>query len=150
LANFVAMAGAGEWREAREAIVREHMEAENDLDFDRALATFDRPRYELIGTGRVFDGAEAVAGYFRASRRPFPDQRNEVLALHHMDDGVAAEFVLRGTHLGPFPGLDDIPPTGRTFECQMVALFLFEEDRLVCERIYFDTSTIIRQLGAAG
>jgi len=144
------MADDRRWRDAREAIVHEHMEAENVLDFDRALATFDRPRYELIGTGRVFEGAEAVAGYFRASRRLFPDQRNEVLALHHMDDGVAAEFVLRGTHLGPFPGLDDIPPTGRTFKCQMVALFLFEEDRLVCERIYFDTSTIIRQLGAAG
>jgi hypothetical protein len=31
----------------------------------------------------------------------------------------------------------------------MVALFLFEEDRLVCERVYFDSATILRQLGIA-
>ena len=31
----------------------------------------------------------------------------------------------------------------------MVAFFLFEEDRLVCERVYFDSATILRQLGIA-
>jgi limonene-1,2-epoxide hydrolase len=29
----------------------------------------------------------------------------------------------------------------------MVALFLFEGDRIVCERVYFDAATILRQLG---
>jgi hypothetical protein len=29
------------------------------------------------------------------------------------------------------------------------ALFIFEEDRLVCERVYFDAGTILRQLGVA-
>jgi hypothetical protein len=31
----------------------------------------------------------------------------------------------------------------------MVALFLFEDDRLVGERVYFDSATIARQLGIA-
>ena len=31
----------------------------------------------------------------------------------------------------------------------MTAFFLFEEDRLVCERVYFDVGTIMRQLGLA-
>jgi hypothetical protein len=31
----------------------------------------------------------------------------------------------------------------------MVALFLFEGERLVCERVYFDSATIMRQLGIA-
>jgi hypothetical protein len=31
----------------------------------------------------------------------------------------------------------------------MVALFLFEEDGLVGERVYFDSATIQRQLGIA-
>ncbi len=60
-----------------------------------------------------------------------------------MDDGVAAEFILKGTHEGELRG---IPPTGKSFECRMVALFLFDEDRLVCERVYFDTATILAQL----
>jgi hypothetical protein len=57
-----------------------------------------------------------------------------------------AEFELKGTHRGRLRGL---PPTGREFTCRMVALFLFEEDRLVCERVYFDANTILRQLGIA-
>ena len=59
---------------------------------------------------------------------------------------VIAEFWLRGTHEGSFRGL---PATGRSFECRMAALFLFDEDRLVCERVYFDAGTILRQLGIA-
>ena len=28
-----------------------------------------------------------------------------------------------------------------------MAFFLFEDDRLVCERVYFDAATILSQLG---
>ena len=130
----------------REAIVREHMESENRHEFDVTLATFDHPRYELIATGEVHDGAAAVRRYFAETRRAFPDQRNELIALHHSTDAVIAEFDLLGTHLGPLRGL---PPTGRSFRCRMAAFFLFEKDRLVCERVYFDSATILRQLGVA-
>jgi steroid delta-isomerase-like uncharacterized protein len=133
-------------RNKREATVREHMESENRHDFDTTMETFYHPRYELIPTGDVHDGKGAVARYFEETRSAFPDQRNELIALHHADDAVIAEFILKGTHKGSFRGL---PPTGRSFECRMVALFLFDEDRLVCERVYFDSATILRQLGIA-
>jgi steroid delta-isomerase-like uncharacterized protein len=133
-------------RERREAIVREHMESENRHDFDTTIDTFEHPRYEIVATGDVHDGEEAVRAYFAESRTAFPDQRNELIQLHHMEDGVAAEFILRGTHEGELRGM---PPTGKSFECRMVALFLFEDDRLVCERVYFDSATILRQLGIA-
>jgi steroid delta-isomerase-like uncharacterized protein len=135
-----------ELRETRESIVREHMESENRQDFDVTMNTFHHPRYELIGTGDVYDGAQEVEAYFAQTRAAFPDQRNELIALHHADDAVVAEFTLRGTHRGSLRGL---PATGRSFECRMVALFLFEDDRLVCERVYFDAATIQRQLGVA-
>jgi steroid delta-isomerase-like uncharacterized protein len=141
------MAVAPELRTAREQIVREHMESENRHEFDVTLATFaDHPRYEIMPTGEVHDGADEVSRYFKETRTAFPDQRNELVALHHADDAVVAEFVLKGTHLGKFRGLAG---TGKSFECRMVALFLFEEDRLVCERVYFDAATIQRQLGLA-
>ncbi len=133
-------------REKREAIVVEHMESENRHEFDVTLDTFDHPRYELIATGDVHDGEAEVAAYFEETRTAFPDQRNERIALHHSDDTVVVEAMLYGTHLGPFRGL---PPTGRPFEMRFCALFLFEEDRLVCERVYFDAATILRQLGIA-
>ena len=130
-------------RGRREAIVRRHMEAENVHDFDAVIDTFARPRYELVGTGRVHDGEAAVREYFRETRTAFPDQRNELIALHHADDAVVAEFWLLGTHRGPLGGL---APTGRSFRCRMAAFFLFEGEDLVCERVYFDAATILRQL----
>jgi steroid delta-isomerase-like uncharacterized protein len=135
-----------ELRETREAIVREHMESENRHEYDATIATFDHPRYELIGTGDVYDGPEEVARYFEETRTAFPDQENEVLAIHHADDAVLVEALVRGTHLGAYRGL---PPTGRNWEMQFLAVFVFEQDRLVCERVYFDANTVLQQLGIA-
>jgi len=131
-------------RATREAIVREHMESENRHEFDVTLGTFDHPRYEIVPTGDVYDGEEEVRGYFEASRTAFPDQRNELIALHHADDAVIVEFDLKGTHRGPLRG---VAPTNRSFTCRTVALFVFEEERLVAERVYFDLMTILGQLG---
>src|SRR6266542_1547183 len=138
------MAVTDELRRKREELVIEHMESENRHQYDATLETFDHPRYELIGTGDVYDGAEEVARYFEETRTAFPDQRNELIALHHADDAVIVEANLYGTHEGPFRGL---PPTGRTFEMRFVAVFVFDDDRLVCERVYFDSNTVLRQLG---
>ena len=137
---------SAEIRERREQIVVEHMESENRQEFDITLETFDHPRYELIGTGDVYDGPQAVAAYFKETRTAFPDQRNELIAMHHSDDAVIVEANLYGTHEGPYRGL---PPTGRKFEVRFMAMFVFEDDRLVCERVYFDAGTVLRQLGIA-
>lgn len=127
----------------REEKVRLHMEAENVHDFDAVIGTFAHPRYELIGTDRVHDGEADVREYFRQTRTAFPDQRNELIALHHAADAVIAEFWLLGTHKG---ALGNLAPTGRSFRCRMTAFFLFEGEGLVCERVYFDSGTIRRQL----
>jgi steroid delta-isomerase-like uncharacterized protein len=133
-------------RTKREAIVREHMESENRHEFDVTMDTFHHPRYEIIATGEVHDGEAEVAQYFKETRAAFPDQRNELVSLRHADDAVVVEFDLKGTHRGSLRGL---PPTGREFTCRMTAFFLFEEDRLIGERVYFDSATIQRQLGIA-
>ena len=79
-------------RERRLAIVREHMESENTHDFDVTMATFDHPRYEIVPTGDIYDGAEEVARYYELTRRAFPDQRNENTTLTVADDAIIAEF----------------------------------------------------------
>jgi steroid delta-isomerase-like uncharacterized protein len=133
-------------KKKREKIVREHMDSENRHEFDVTLETFDHPRYEIVPTGDVYDGPEEVMAYFEETRRAFPDQRNELVSLHHSDDAVIVEAILRGTHNGPLRGL---PPTGRSFEMPFVAFFVFEGDGLVCERVYFNSGTILEALGIA-
>jgi steroid delta-isomerase-like uncharacterized protein len=133
-------------RARREAVVREHMESENRHEFDVTMGTFGHPRYEIVPTGEVYDGEEEVARYFAESRAAFPDQRNELIAMHQADDSVIVEFDLLGTHLGSLRGL---PPTGREFTCRTLAIFEFEGEGIVCERVYFDLLTILGQLGIA-
>ncbi len=130
----------------REATVREHMDSENRHEIDDAIGTFDHPRYELYSMGEFFDGPEEVHRYFADIWGTFPDLRAELINLRHAEDAVIIEVELVATQLGSFRGL---PPTGLGYRCRQAVFFLFEDDRLVCERVYFDAITILRQLGLA-
>lgn len=124
----------------------EHMDSENRHEYDATIQTFGHPRYEIVPTGDVFDGETEVRAYFAETRAAFPDQRNELVKMHHAEDSVIVEFDLKGTHLGAFRGL---PATGRAFTCRTLAIFEFEGEGIVCERVYFDSATILRALGIA-
>jgi len=131
---------------ARARIVHAHMDAEERRDFDAARATFHRPRYEIVATGEIHDGADAVARFYDETARAFPDLTFERRVLRHSDDAVTVETVYRATHGGAWRGL---PATGRVVAYPMMNVFLFEEDRLVGERMYFDLLTPLRQVGVA-
>jgi steroid delta-isomerase-like uncharacterized protein len=133
-----------ETRAARERLVLDHFHDEVTQEWDKVLATFPHPHYELIPTMTVHDGQEAVRGYYRDTRTAFPDQDHEIIALRHSDDSVIVEFWLLGTHRGP---LGAIPPTGNRFRVRMTAFFIFDEnEQLVCERVYFDSLSLVKQL----
>ena len=73
------------------------MQSENEQRFDDTIATFAHPHYELDRRpARIYDGEDAVRQYYRDSRARVPDQRNELIAMHHTDDAVIVEFWLRG------------------------------------------------------
>ena len=132
--------------------VRDHMALECVGDWDAVIATFAHPRYEMYGSGAVFDGEEAVRGYFKASRTPFPDQANQVIAMAHDGDTVLVEAFLTSTHLGPLRvGARVIEPSGRAFRVRIAASFEFApgSDRIVCERPYFDQGAVLRALDLA-
>ena len=132
-------------RRRRLEVIREHMDTEVTQEFDRTLATFNgHPHYEIIATGQVFDGDDEVMGYYRMTRTAFPDQRHDNVRCHVADDAVIVEFDLLGTNLGEFYGL---PPTGKAFRVPIIAVFFFEDDRIVNERIYFDSASLVTQIG---
>ena len=114
-------------RQDREARVIEHMQSENVQEWDRTMATFSHPRYELPD-GTVIDGADNVMRYWIEGRTLVPDQRNELIELTHLDGGqVQIEFWLRGT-----PTTSSEP-----FEIRLWAVFGFDENDLMTgERVY--------------
>jgi steroid delta-isomerase-like uncharacterized protein len=134
-----------EQRQRRLDVLEEHFRSEVDQEFDRTLATFNgRPHYEIMATGQVYDGDDEVLRYHRRQRTAFPDQRHENVRHHFADDSVVSEFDLLGTNLGPFYGR---PPTGQAFRVPVIAVFFFEEDRIINERVYLDRASMLTQIG---
>src|SRR5262249_18758768 len=123
-----------------------HFRAEVDHDWDTCLATFNgHPRYEIVPTGQVHDGDEAVLAYHRAQRVAFPDQRHDHVQFHVADDDtVIAEFDLLGTNTGELLGP---PPTGGSFRVPVIAVFSFEGERITNERVSLDLASLLRQVG---
>jgi len=131
-------------RERREAVVNAHIEAEAvKHDVAAALATFSHPRYEVPAMGGIVDGGEAVEGLLSQLLAAFPDFWLEKLAVHHADDAVIVECKFGGTHRGVWAGIE---PTGNRMEVQSALIFVFENENLVCEKVYFDHATVLRQL----
>ncbi len=130
--------------EKRRAVVIEHFETETAQEFDKTLKTFDHPRYEIMANNQVFDGPEEVMAYYIATRTAFPDQRHENVRLHFAEDAVIAEFDLLGTNSGEFYGRE---PTHKSFRVPIVALFFFKDNKITNERIYFDTASLLAQIG---
>jgi steroid delta-isomerase-like uncharacterized protein len=131
---------------SRERIVLAHIDAEQRGDWVGALETFHHPRYEITPTGEVFDGEEEVLGFYRESASAFPEISFQTRALYSAETAVIHEAVMTAQHRGAWRGL---PGTGRMVQYSMLNVFLFEEDRLVGERMYFDLLTLLRQVGVA-
>jgi uncharacterized protein len=134
---------AADLRERREAIVNRHVEAENCHDIEATIATFERPRYEMNSVAH--DGADAVREMHKTLNAALPDLQVTVDRLRHTDDAVIVEARIIGTHDGEWQG---IPPTGRRVNFGGVGIFEFEHDRLVCEKVIFDSAAVLAQIGA--
>lgn len=137
-------------RERREAVVREHWDAENRHDPDGIVASFSATRasYEIPAFGP--DGqrpdAASVRELWEGMLAAFPDFHIEPGPMLHGDNHIFVEVRVTGTQAGEFAG---IPPTGRSVDLPRVAnLFEFEGDELVCERVYLDFAEMRRQLMA--
>lgn len=135
-------------RRLRLQVLEKHFQSEIDHDWDACLATFkDVPRYEIVATGQVHEGREAVVAYHTRQRTAFPDQRHENVRMHVADDDtVISEFDLLGTNTGEFMG---VPPTGQSFRVAVIAVFTFDGDRIINERVYLDGASLLRQIGHA-
>lgn len=116
-------------RQRRLEVISEHMDTEVTQEFDRTLATFNgHPRYEIMPTGQVFDGDDEVMGYYRMTRTAFPDQRHDNVRYHVTDDY----------------GDRRIRPAGNQ---SRRVLRSSADDRIVNERVYFDSASLVTQIG---
>lgn len=118
----------------REELVLRHVAAENARDLDAVMATFTHPRYEIIPTGAVFDGAAAVRAMLVQQWTELPLLRYSAASLYHGDDGLVVET--RTT------------APGTPIDMLSINLFGFRGTDLVLERCYFDRMLLTAQLAS--
>lgn len=132
-----------QWRESRSALIQQHIDAENRHDLTAWLATFTRPSYELVALDSSAVGATAVADLAGRLLTAFPNLYTELFALYHADLAVILEGQLVGAQTGAWLGL---PASGRVINLPFVAIFKFDEARLIGKKVYFDSGLMMRQL----
>jgi steroid delta-isomerase-like uncharacterized protein len=138
----MAVAVDQDLRERREAIVREHVDAENRHDIEATIATFHSPNYKV--NGEPVEGEAAVRELLQGLMDGFPNFHAEIGKLHHAEVAVFGEARITGTHDGEFNG---VPPTGKAIDMSMAAIFEFDGDWLLCETVYWDFATLLTQVG---
>ena len=123
-------------------MVIQHIDAENRHDVEASIATFYTPRYQVFPMGIIHDGEQAVGELLSGMFKGFRDFAVVIIKTHHSDDAVILELRMKGTHLGDWAGLK---PTGRLMDIPIACVFEFDSDRLVCEKVYFDMTTLMQE-----
>jgi steroid delta-isomerase-like uncharacterized protein len=134
-------------RQAREAVVRSHMDAECRHDVAATLETFAEPNYDVVPLGAPANGQTAVEELLGGLFAAFPDFDTKALSLHHGDDIVFVDTLITGTHQGNWAG---VPASGRPIEVRCGCIFHFNDDQLTRETVYFDHATLLAQIGVQG
>jgi predicted ester cyclase len=131
-----------------EALLEEHLAAENAHDIDRIMATFvASPVMEMNGT--PIEGLEAVrevhrsVGFAGGDAGSFSELHVVERRRYRTGDAIVVEQTLSARHTGAFR---DVTPTGRTISIALCTVYLFEGGRIAREHVYLDWSRVRHQL----
>jgi steroid delta-isomerase-like uncharacterized protein len=121
----------------------------NSADWQRLEATLSPDcTYDEFGTARQARGAREVIELFQGWKRAMPDAEGNVEDVVAGEDRVALEVTWRGTLTGPLPAPGgEIQPTGRKQVTPAAIILKFEGDAVRESHQYFDSLTLLRQLG---
>jgi steroid delta-isomerase-like uncharacterized protein len=131
-------------------IAREQIDAFNSGDWERVRALFaSDSRYDEFGTGRKIDGPEKIVEVFKGWKQAFPDAAGTVTSAFASGDTAVLEVTWKGTHTGPLTMAEGtIPASGKRHETPGAIFYTFEGDKIKESRQYFDSLTLLKQIGA--
>ncbi len=99
--------------------------------------------------GVRLEGRDQIRGYWAGLFQAFPDGGTEILRNAETGDMFFAEIMNRGTHTGQFtlPDGTALPPTGKSAELPGMLFVRVRDGKLVEENTYYDSLTMMSQLG---
>jgi SnoaL-like polyketide cyclase len=134
---------------ARLRLLNEHLEAENRHDIEAIMETYEQDP-EVVVNGKAFRGLSPIRKFHE--RLGFgPDGGFSELHVgerhrYTHDEAVVIEQTLSGKHTSAWQGL---AASGRSFSIPVCTVYTFgEQNKLACERVYFDSALLLKQLEA--
>ncbi len=135
-------------REARIRLVEAHLLAENDNNINAIVETFGTQAYFVLN-GLRLEGKDQIQsiyeGFGFGGNGGFSELNAKAEKWHIADDSIVLELTLSGVHTKEWNG---IAATNNKFEVTVAAIFSFDEEgKLESERVYFDMTLVLKQLG---
>jgi steroid delta-isomerase-like uncharacterized protein len=131
-------------------LARKQVDAFNAGDWEQLRAGLaSDSRYDELGTERKIDGPEKILELFKGWKTAFPDAAGSVTSAVASGNKAALEVTWKGTHTGPLETPEGtIPASGKRQETPAAFFFTFEGDKIKESRHYFDSMTLLKQIGA--
>ena len=130
-------------------IVEKAFEDINAHDLSQA-STYQAPGYKYQGPGLPGPvGPDGYAAYMQGYFDAFPDLHFQLTHKVAQGDVVIVNWVGTGTHDGPLrmPSGDSLPATGKKGTNFGSSTFEFQKGKVLRSSTYFDTATMLAQLG---
>ena len=120
-----------------------------DVPLLLSLVTDD---FELqdVALGMSWHGQQGWGEWLQNWATSLPDAQIQLDSLAADGDVIVAEHTGRGTHSGVLnTPMGAIPPTGKPIELRFAEFFHMRDAKIKMMRAYWDTGTLMRQLGLA-
>jgi steroid delta-isomerase-like uncharacterized protein len=132
-------------------LARKQVDAFNTGDWEqmRSMLASDS-HYDELGTQRKIEDPEKIIELFKGWKTAFPDAIGTVTSAVASGNKAALEVTWKGTHRGPLETSEGtIPASGKRQETPAAFFLTFEGDKIKESRHYFDSMTLLKQIGAA-
>jgi predicted ester cyclase len=134
---------AAEYDEIRE-LWKRHSIAEEKRDLPGLISTLTEDCvYELVPTGRRWEGHEGATRFYTELLTAFPDIDFQLSDIVIGPQGVCEEAHVTGTHKGQWL---DVPPSGRPLSFQVVIFFPWDHEK----RLFRGEKVYVEGLGGRG
>jgi steroid delta-isomerase-like uncharacterized protein len=129
---------------------REQVEGFNNGDWERLQAGLAADAsFDELATQRKVEGPEKIVELFKGWKTAFPDAAGTVTSAVGSGKTAALEVTWKGTHTGPLETPEGtIPASGKRQETPAALFFTFEAGKIKASRHYFDSMTLLKQIGA--
>ena len=131
-------------------LARKQIDAFNAGDWEQLRASLaSDSRYDELGTQRKIEGPEMIVELFKGWKKAFPDAVGTVTSAVASGNKAALEVTWKGTHTGPLETAEGtLPASGKRQETPAALFFAFDGDKIKESRHYFDSMTLLKQIGA--